>query len=355
MKMGAAWALKRVALAAVLALFALGAQPESTAAQSPIGFGILPPAGAAGDPEGGGYFTYILNAGDTVEDEVLVLNEADQPLTLKLYAADGVTAINGSTSFMGADEDRSGVRTWLSTDVSELDMAPGGSIRVPFSVRVPPGTPAGDHVAGWILEAPPRGGGAGGVGVTVLERAGVAVVVRVPGAATEDLVLGSVCLNQETGSNYFEISVQNDGNVMTKGSGALTVSREGDGEQVFSVPVELGTILPHDSTFLRVDAPGDPGPGSYVASLSLQQSDGRQIQTASPIEIGEEKVNGCASVAGVERQPFDPFIAPSVGEDGGGPPWLIIILVALVVLLSVVLVARELRDRRRRLRGAAPL
>ncbi|KKK87405.1 hypothetical protein LCGC14_2753560, partial [marine sediment metagenome] len=131
----------------------------------------------------------------------------------------------------------------------------------------------------------------------------------------------------------------------TKGSGTFTLTTA-DGSEVFARPVELGTVLPGDDTFLRVDAPLDPGPGSYLAELALRQTNGQDVQANSDIEIGEQKVNGCLAVA--------PDVTPPEPEGwlsslpGGDIPWLIIVLVALVVLLVAVLGAREIVWRRRR-------
>lgn len=182
------------------------------------------------------------------------------------------------------------------------------------------------------------------MGAAVIERVGVAVVVRVPGPTQEQLTLGGLCLNQETGSNYFEVSVANDGNVLTRGAGNLTLTTK-DGDVVFDRPVELGTVLSGDDTLLRIDAPLDPGPGSYVAELSLRQPNGTEIQAISDIDIGSEKINGCLAGA--------PDVTPPEPEGwlsslpGGDLPWLIIVLVALVVLLVAVLGAREIVWRRR--------
>lgn len=262
-----------------------------------------------------------------------------------------MTAINGGTAFAAADETRHDVRSWLSTSISELSVAPGETIRVPFTLLVPPSASPGDHVAGWVVEGPPKAPQSGGVGATVLERVGVAVVVQVTGSTVEDLVLGTVCLNQETGSNYFQVTVGNAGNVLTKGEGTLRLTTK-DGQELFTRPVELGAVLPGDSTFFRADIPLDPGPGSYVVSIAMRTTGGQAVQTSADIDIGQEKVNGCRAVAGSEQGPSARPEGGGVAQalPGGGLPWLTILLIALVVLLSALLAGRELRGRRRRAR-----
>jgi hypothetical protein len=89
-----------------------------------------------------------------------------------------ITAIGGGTAFAAADEDRTGVRLWIQSSVSEVTLAPGARQSVAFSVTVPSDAAPGDHIAGLIVEAPPKAGQAGGVQTSVVERRR-AVVVRV--------------------------------------------------------------------------------------------------------------------------------------------------------------------------------
>lgn len=344
MRKGNSSKFSRAALVSAAALLTLAVFMNVAHGQGLANFGIRPASTEADDPARGAYFTYTLEPGASVDDAAVVVNDGKEPVALKLYAADGVTAIGGGTAFAAADEERNGVRSWLSTAASEMELAAGERVTVPFTLQVPPDARPGDHVAGWIVEGPPKTGGSG-VAATVVERVGVAVVVRVPGPTQERLTVGGLCLNQETGSNYFEASVENDGNVLTKANGSLSLTTK-DGTEVFERPVELGTVLAGDDTFLRIDAPLDPGPGSFVAELTLKQSDGTNIHSISDIKIGDEKVNGCKVVSPEDRPPTETggvFSLP-----GGDIPWLIIVLVALVVLLVAVLGAREIVWRRRR-------
>jgi len=347
MKTSRAMVLTSLTLLFVAAGFATMALPREAHGQSMGSFGIRPTTTAVDDPSGGAYFTYDLAPGSTRSDEALVMNNGTGPITLKLYAADGVTAINGGTAFAGAEEDRNGVRSWLSVDTTDVILQPGETLAVPFSVQVPADATAGDYVAGLIVEAPPKAGPTGGMGAAVVERVGVAVAVHVPGPSEESLTLGEICLNQVKGSNYFEVPVTNDGNALTRASGSLQLERP-DGIEVFSREVLLGTVLPGDSTHLRMDAPFEPGPGDYVANLTLERSDGTDVSSSSEVRIEDTKVNGCQSaVAGAGSSPGsddrpDGFFM----SDGGGFPWLIVLLLGILTA-AALLSLRELAWRRR--------
>jgi len=327
----------------VLAL-ALSGFMDRASAQGPLVFGIQPARSRAVTAGGASYFEYTLAPGDSIDDSLVVSNGSGDELILKLYAADGITSINGSTAFAGPDDVRSNTRSWLRASVSDILVPASQSVTVAFHVDVPADASPGDHVAGWVVEAPPRAGAAAGIGTTLVERAGVAVVVHVPGDTTQQLVVGGICLNQETGSNYFEIPVRNDGNVLTWAKGSFTLLRKG-GDEVFSRPAELGNVVPADGTLLRLDAPFDPGPGDYVAEVRLAQPDGRTVEARAEIKIGEKKANGCnPAAAGVKQEPGQGL--PYLGRlPGGGTPWLLMGL--LLALMAALMVGREYVIRRR--------
>ena len=332
-----------VLLAVMAAAMVATIAPGTGNAQAPLVFSIQPAYDPGISAEKRPYFTYELEPGRDTTDFVVVSNNGQAAVTLSLYAADGITSINGSTAFGGRDEVRSNVRSWLSVDASGLEVPAGVSLRVPFAVRVPADALPGDHVSGWVVEAPPKPGAAGGLAASVTERAGVAVVVRVPGPAEHQLVLGGICLNQETGSNYFEVSVRNDGNVLTKAEGALILTTKSD-ETVFERAADLGNVVPGDGTLLRLDAPFDPGPGEYAATIGMTQTDGREIEVSSAIRIGEKKVNGC--VPGAQQPDQSGGGVPYLGRlPGGGTPWFLVGL--LIAALLMVIALREYTIRRR--------
>jgi hypothetical protein len=343
-RMGIGSKLVAAALVSGAALLVLALFMSVADGQGLTNFGIRPANTSPDDAAKGAYFTYTLEPGASIDDEAMVVNDSQENLALKLYAADGITAINGGTAFAAADEERTGLRSWITTTISDLDMAQGDAVPVPFTIQVPADAAPGDHVAGWVVEGPPKTGGSG-VAASVVERVGVAVVVHVPGPTEEHLSVGSLCLNQETGSNYFEASVENDGNVLTKANGNLLLTTK-DGTEVFDRPVELGTVLPGDTTLLRLDAPFDPGPGSFVADLTLKQPDGTSIHSISDIRIGDEKVNGCKVVSPEDRPPSDSgsLVSSLPGDDF---PWLIVVLAVLAALFALILGMREYVWRRR--------
>ena len=127
------------------ALLALAGFPGTAGAEGPVEIGIQP----AHQPSGqGAYFSYEMEAGETATDQAVIINSGQDALTLRLYAADGITAINGSTAFAAADEQRTGDRSWLAVEASEIHVASGDRATVSFSVSVPGDAVPGEPHAG---------------------------------------------------------------------------------------------------------------------------------------------------------------------------------------------------------------
>ena len=347
LRMGIGLACLGVAMAALAPLgFALGQGAEEIAPR----FGIRPVDSGAVSQDTGTFFNYALAPGESISDEALVINMGDSPITLELYAADGVTSVNGGVTYTRPGEPGKGVRHWLSTNVSQVTLEPEETLTVPFTLNVPVGVDNGDWVAGLVVEAPPRPG-AEGIALNVVERVGVAVVVHVPGSPTQTLTLNNACYNGADGSNYFQMTVTNPGNVLSRGSGSFTLASQTEEEVVFEQAADLGSVIPGDETLLRIEPPMRPSPGDYVATTVLEQPNGQHAANRSSIKIDDGGSNGCQAVADVagEEQEREPAIA---GLPGGGFPWLILLL-AILAALIVAAAAREYL-RRRRARAAPP-
>ena len=131
------------------------------------------------------------------------MNKGDVPITLKLYAADAATAINGGTAFANEGEEKNGVAHWLSLPWQSFlsSRAKRGSCPSPSSV--PSDASPGQHVAGLVVEAVPGGGRASQLKrrtaftVNVVRRAGVAVLIDVPGPHAAGLEITGICLRQQ--------------------------------------------------------------------------------------------------------------------------------------------------------------
>ena len=318
--------------------------------QGGVTFGIRP-----ADESTGAYFSYTLEPGARKTDSAIVTNNTAAALTLKVYPADAITASGGGTAFAGFGERRTGVGAWVSTPQTDLNIAAGATVAVPVTITVPPGLAPGEYVAGIVVEAPPKAGTvAGSVNTTVTERAGVAIVVRVPGAATEKLAIGNVCFNQETGSRYFEFPVKNQGAVLSTATGTFRLETD-KGVHVFERSVEIGSVIPTLETAVRVHSPQDPPPGKYTARLVLTQKDGQEVARESNLTVSEKKVNSCrteeAKNLSANQNSDDNFGVQTAQDTGSGVAILPLLLLPALGVGLAALAFLLWRNRRPRSQG----
>jgi len=179
--------IRRLAAAVVMAALA-AVIPALPAAAAPAGgngqFGLTPVPDSAGRLAP--YFTLTMAAGESVTDIALVSNEGQAAEKLKLSRATGVTAGNGGSAFSQEFQKCSGTGCWVSGLAGEVTLPAGAVERLPFTVRVPAGTPTGQYLAGLTVEAavPPASVKVGGNGkatarAIIISRVTVGVAVTV--------------------------------------------------------------------------------------------------------------------------------------------------------------------------------
>ncbi len=128
----------------VLAVPALGA--------SSGGLGIFPATYDPDVPHSDAWFIYNLVPGETKHDAVLVVNTSDETISAKLYPVDATTTKDGAFALRERSESTTDVGAWVGLSHSEVTVAPGEEITVPFTISIPSNAPVGDHIGGIVLE-----------------------------------------------------------------------------------------------------------------------------------------------------------------------------------------------------------
>ena len=320
--------LAALAVLAALVALALGllAWPRIAQADEKVSFGIRPTKAHEGIPESFSYFIHTLAPGARTSDAALVMNQGDVPITLRLYAADAMTAINGGTAFANVGEEKSGVAHWLSLSVAELSLQPDEERVVPFTIKLPSDASPGQHVAGLVLEAvgsaePASGSAQTRLTVNVVRRAGVAVLIDVPGPHFAGLEITGICLRQQDGDHgaTLEYAVHNTGNVYVRGQGSLVIGAPG-GLKLASIPIEMDAVLAGDVTHFQVTHPVLLPDGSYLLSAALDYAEGkRTVLEGEQVKVknGQPKV-GCSPTEAEPQEPPVPLAATLLPSEGGG-------------------------------------
>ncbi len=236
---------KRLALVAIWAgpLAFLGwAAPAEAAGTGGVGAGPAP--GAPGVLAGGGYFAPTVAPGSTWTSELLVANDSATTAPIEIYGADGLTAGASGAVYSNFGQPLRATGMWVSPKSRTVTIPPEGQATVRFSVSVPRSASPGDHLAGIVAQsASPSTSGSGHLRVTVVARAVVGVLVRVPGPATFSVGVGAPTVGRgPDGVGEVVTPLTDSGRLI--GKPTIDVSLSGPGGYKSSVTSQVDTLLP---------------------------------------------------------------------------------------------------------------
>jgi hypothetical protein len=336
--------IRRLAAAVVVAALAI-VTTAIPAAAVPAGgngqFGLTPVPDSAGRVAP--YFTLTMAAGESVTDTALVSNEGKVGDTLKLSQATGVTAGNGGSAFTQEFQGCAGTGCWVSGLAGEVTLPAGATEKLPFTVRVPAGTPPGQYLAGLTVEsaAPPPSVKVGSNGkasarAIIIERVtvGVAVTVGVLSQLTTRMRIPDVTGVAIGPTARLNITLANTGQTFARGTGKASCTAAGRSR---SFTVYADTVLPHDQAVIAVNGPGLP--------------EGVSMPCAVWIGYGNGLIARWAGSVTVPAPPRTRIIhtgpgAYAVVPENGIPAWAIALIVIGVLVLAALTTLLVLRLRR---------
>lgn len=132
-------------LIVTLALLLLRVDPVT--AQDGATYGARP-----AHDDGSSAFVLSIPAGSSGADAVEILNFTDEPAVFDLYPADAVPTAEGGHAPAARDADTTGSTHWVTFATDSVEVAARSAKTVAFTVDVPDGTTAGDHLSALVVE-----------------------------------------------------------------------------------------------------------------------------------------------------------------------------------------------------------
>lgn len=126
-------------------LLFLGVDPA--AAQDGAMYGARP-----AQDDGSGAFVLSIPAGSSGSDAVEILNFTDAPAVFDLYPADAVPTAEGGHAPAARDAGVTGSGDWVNFATDSVEVAARSAKTISFTVEVPGGTTAGDHLSALVVE-----------------------------------------------------------------------------------------------------------------------------------------------------------------------------------------------------------
>jgi hypothetical protein len=207
------------------------------------------------------HFSYTLAPGAHLEDAWIVLNHGDKPLTLDVYAADGLVTPDGQLNVANRDVAPVDVGSWVDVDADHVTIPPGKSAEIPFTITIPSDATPGDHTGGIVSSLT----GTDPAAVTVERRLGARIYVRVDGELRPALRIERLTASHAGSTDLFpqgpltvSFTVTNSGN--TRMAGAAAVRLRGPfGLASRVVPLDdLPELLPGSSYDVSATVPDVP-------------------------------------------------------------------------------------------------
>ena len=215
--------LSRAGIAVVASAVLAGLLPAPAVAQGAT-FSITPTTRA-------GYFIFNSAPGSVIHGQVHVVNVSSVSGQAKLYAVDATTGQTSGAVYQSQTAPRRSVGSWIKLASTTVSLGPHGGTQVGFTVDVPAGATAGQHLGGLVV-APIKATatstakrGSHTFHVNINEIAVVAVQVDLPGALVRKIGITGVSASGRPGYQTLLIGLSNTGNALVKGSGTIVASR----------------------------------------------------------------------------------------------------------------------------------
>jgi len=274
------------------------------------------PAASGGVDQSRSRFSYQVAPGQTISDEYLVQNTGTTAQSITVYATDAFNSEDGGFSLLDGGVPTTIVGNWVTfangAATVSLDLEPGASQVIPFTVTTPADASPGDHAGGIIVSALSPSGE-----ISLDRRVAIRLYVRVAGELQTGLTISSIStsyqpeLNPFSGTALITVTVNNTGNVAL---GANTVARV---RGLFGLPLsgisreKVPEMLPGSTRTLTFSVPG------VGAWLYLNP----QVDLAATIDNGAP----------------NPGVLPTASREADLMviPWGLLILVLVVVAVLV--------------------
>ncbi|BFM25466.1 DUF916 domain-containing protein [Microbacterium sp. che218] len=261
-------------------------------------------------------YAYDLMPGGTVGDALYVANRSPQPITLRVYAADGFLTDDGALDILAGGVESTDLGSWVSIASPELTLDSGASAEVPFTVAVPADAAPGDYAAGIVASMLVTADN----GTITERRLGSRVHLRVQGELAPALAISDVVVDYhgtanpaETGSATVGYTLTNTGNTRLDPDAEVALGGPFGWARVTATD-DAPELLPGSSLERTVEVAG-------IVPLVLLSAD----VTATSQVVSR-------TLAGAEPSTLDPLVSKGTATTAA-VPWTALAILAVIALL----------------------
>lgn len=202
-----------------------------------VTFGVQP--ARAGRPDGRAWFSYEVDRGSLLADQLLVTNSSAGPVTLAVYGTDAFQSAEGGFDLLPADRPPTDVGSWVRTTSPTVTIPGRSRLAVPFTVVVPADATPGDHAGGVVASFVGGTTTARGDRLRVDQRVAARVYLRVRGELRPAVEVTGLATSYDhrwtpwaAGTLTTRWTIRNTGNVRVRVSDVLRLSSWLDDDSV---------------------------------------------------------------------------------------------------------------------------
>lgn len=222
---------------------------------------------------------YQLNPGDTVHGSVSVMNKGDASRTVYTLAWDfEAGGEEGYPQFADTPPESSAysLASWIAVSREPIVIAPGETVKVPFTISVPQNAEPGGHYAGILIGqfSPEALEGTGTAAVTIGSGVASLILLTVAGEIVEEGAIIEFCTLKPVHEQLpvdFIVGFENRGNVHLKPQGIIEIYGRGNNKLYgLIVNEEAGNVLPASIRQFKASWENGSAFGNYKAVLTLR-------------------------------------------------------------------------------------
>jgi len=201
----------RLTAAVSLSMFLAVFVSSLSFAQSDGGIGGRPANPIEGNERSKSIFVKTIDAGKTVDDAVVVVNNSNVAKTIQVYATDAIPSSGGAFACAQALEAPMQAGKWITLSSTSVLVSPNSTTTVPLTIAVPANTEPGEQNGCIVLQEEKAPTIQNGVGLSF--RTAIRVAILVPGEIRKSIETLGLSVGHSDGKIVVTPKVKNTGNV----------------------------------------------------------------------------------------------------------------------------------------------
>jgi len=250
------------------------------------------------DPKETGWFKYVVNPGDTIEDFVVISNVGTDDTNVDLRSNDALTTEDGAFTIVSNELPNKEVGKWVQLKENIISLPAQKAIKVPFKINIPSDAKPGEYAGGLSITEVDKSTD-GSAPVSVKTRVGNRIYLIVKGDLNVSSNVKDLEIVNPRTTNFsdelrrrafikpenvvFKITTENTGNIYTTLKGKFKINQPDgkvveqsfarnlsprDGVRIYYIETQLPyqkgkTDLQLDYTTIAQNEPKDPSAAVY--------------------------------------------------------------------------------------------